>query len=368
MQQVDDVYREGKQGRPAASPTSVLEEDPLVVGSWSMWDLSLPIDSPSVSHHASPIRTSPLRSSMSSPLRDAMHLTSKRGAEGNNNSNSAGSRSLVETLQNCLTSLPQSTNMGDSVGRSLSDPNGAPSSATTSRQLSSRPPGKRRPRASRRTPTTILETNPSEFKDMVQKLTGIPSATPAGVPVRPQPQRASANHLVRPETLRSIRRLPPISSPPRPPITPAPITVLQHSQQNNTSPVLAAMTPTALKREFPEESSSSPLYGSYESVMKRAMSAPTTSMESWWSDNDKPRGPSMTNLNPELPFTMSSGDALTNAILSAASGTTASPDYARLDSADGQLAQEEQEFAFAQIEIESWLSAQDHASAESMCG
>jgi hypothetical protein len=115
-----------------------------------------------------------------------------------------------------------------------------------------------------------------------------------------------------------------------------------------------------VKREFPEESSSSP----YESVMKRAMSAPTTSMESWWSDNDNSYGPN--SLGPQFP--LSTGDALTNAILSAASGTTASPDFAGLDSADGQLAPEEQDLFFSQMEIESWLSAQDHTSAESMRG
>lgn len=341
MIQVEDVCRVGKQGLPAASPTSVLEED-----SWFSWESS------SLSRHASPLRPS----SMSSP----MQLTSTQGVEGNSN-NSACTRSLVETLQNCLSSLPQSTNMGDSAGRSLSD-----STTTSSRQCSSRPPSKRRPRVSRRTPTTILEINPNEFLDMVQKLTGIARATPAAAPVRPHPQRASPTNLVRPETLRSIRRLPPISSPARPLLTPSPTAFLRHLQRNHTpggllyAPMAGAQCP--VKREFPEESSSSP----HESVMKRAMSAPTTSMESWWSDNDNSYGPN--SLGPQFP--LSTGDALTNAILSAASGTTASPDFAGLDSADGQLAQEEQEqdLFFSQMEIESWLSAQDHTSAESMRG
>lgn len=341
MLQGEDVYRVGKQGRAAASPTSVLEED-----SWFTWESSSLIDPPV---HASPLRPS----SMSSPLRDTMQHTSKQGVEGNiNNSTSGSTRSLVETLQNCLTSLPQSTNC-------LSDP----MATTTSRQCSSRPPCKRRPRVSRRTPTTILETNPNEFRDMVQKLTGIPSATPGAAPVRPHPQRASPTNLVRPETLRSIRRLPPMSSPPRPPLTSSPITFLRHLQRNHTPGGLYAPNTASnhpLKREFPEESS-------HESMMKRAMSAPTTSMESWWSDNDNSHGPnSMSRLGPSFPF--STGDALTNAILSAASGTTASPDFARLDSADGQLAQEEQDSFFNQMEIESWLSAQDHTLAESMRG
>lgn len=63
--------------------------------------------------------------------------------------------------------------------------------------------------------------------------------------------------------------------------------------------------------------------------------------------------------NSPLKFSMSCSDSFNDSLakesndLLMTSGITMSSEYARIDSADGQLAQEEEEFNF-----ESWLSAE----------
>lgn len=375
MLQVEDVFCVGKLGAwPAASPTSVLEEDPYsdLMAEWaSTWEASTPPSSSVSQPVLSPIRGSPLRS----PSNSEPAMPPQQSTEAPKRT----TRSLVETLHECLTSLPQASAIMADQERSTSDPTGATTTSAL-RQSSSRPPGKRRPRASRRTPTTIFETDPSEFRDMVQKLTGIPTATPGGAaPVRPRPQRASS--ALRPETLRSIRRLPPMGPPRPPPPLPSPLPpFLQHLQRSRTSEVINPAAKPArsfpgfarsCKREFDateDQHSSSSALGSHtsyrEPLMKRVMSAPTTSISSWW---DQQRVSESQNMNistseqanitdtANAPFAMSSSSYSDSLAQEALLSSGPSPEFVRIDSADGQLAQEEQDFNFSQIE--SWLSA-----------
>jgi len=94
--------------------------------------------------------------------------------------------------------------------------------------------------------------------------------------------------------------------------------------------------------------------------MKRAMSAPTTSMpSSWWEQELQSRNIDMTaDANP--PFAMSSSSESPSAYNMGSLGMEnllqAPSEYARMDSAGGQWVQEEQEFTFSQIE--SWLAAE----------
>ncbi|XP_024358253.1 uncharacterized protein [Physcomitrium patens] len=301
MLQVDDVLSAGKFGSLAASPISVLDPS---MANWS-WDSTTPL----VSQHGSPLRGSPLRS-CSSPSSDATHnqehvsqeplFGSMRGRGGAmETSTPARTRPLVEALKNCLTSLPHSTHTGDRAGLSSNNPSGA--TPTTSRSGGStsnplgptKPASKRRSRASRRTPTTVLETNPSEFRDTVQRLTGIPSMPNQNTaPVRPQPKRPNPGTFLRPDALRSIRRLPPISSPPPllnpfmngrvPSMNPAThISFLQHLQRIASEQVM----PQLPKRE-PEGSIPLTFFESDGTDPSLVMPVPSMPSEQWWTDPD----------------------------------------------------------------------------------
>uniref|UniRef100_A0A7I4CF35 VQ domain-containing protein n=2 Tax=Physcomitrium patens TaxID=3218 RepID=A0A7I4CF35_PHYPA len=223
---------------------SGLEKD-LAMANWQ-WDWDFELEG----QQESPLSSSPLRSS-SSPcslaIRSEEHVAQEplsddgqcRDEMGVDNS-PASSRSLVQTLQKCLTSLPQYTNMTDCARQSMSDPAGA--APTTSRNFSSpskslgptKPSPKRRQRPSRRTPVTVLETNPWEFRDTVQRLTGLRAApNPNAALVRPQPTRPGPSTFVRPDYLQPLRPFRSISTPtpqPNPFITPLspPMNPLMH--------------------------------------------------------------------------------------------------------------------------------------------
>lgn len=374
MQQVETLYSVGKGAWPAASPTSVLEEDLSDFMADCSWEASPP---PSVSQPStsSPIRGSPLSRSplQGSPLHSSsssesamQQLQDSRPASAEGHKTT---RSLVQTLQECLTSLPQSTTSGDNNRRSLSDPTGATTSSSL--QSSSRSASKRRPRASRRTPTTILETNPSDFRDMVQKLTGIPSATPTpgAAPVRPRPQRANSNgSFIRPETLHSIRRLPAMAPPPPLP-TPLP-PFLQHLQRRRTPEMIHSTTvkpaqscPLPFARSCKREFDQTEDHMTSESLMKRAMSAPTTSMPSWWWEQESESRNIDVTADANPPFAMSNSSESPSAYKMDSLGmenllpvSEAPTEYVRMDSASGQWVQEEQEFTFS--ELESWLATE----------
>lgn len=168
MQLTDQVYRV-KLGSGVASPTSVLVEEELMA-SWP-WEAK-----PPQTRQGSPLYEGASQAAMRTETRPT----------------------LVETLQTCLTSLPHTTMAtATSRGQSLMPQLGSGcedgkvetvdansmASSRTAQNMTSAPKsagaggakvGKRRSRASRRVPTTVLEANSSDFREMVQKLTGFP--------------------------------------------------------------------------------------------------------------------------------------------------------------------------------------------------
>ena len=207
----------GKADSPGASPTSVLDNSGMA--GWTLESMS------SGSQHSSPLRSS--TSSQSNEAQPNPHDTRNLSKQENAVSqNPSSSNTLVETLKTCLTTLPHHHSntaamssvshhrvMNESSSRKKTSNNSsllpashnsasAASKVSTSGASSSKPLGvvgtkatKRRPRASRRVPTTVLEASCNEFRDMVQKLTGIPAGHHApkgehhGGAVRPQPIR-----------------------------------------------------------------------------------------------------------------------------------------------------------------------------------
>ncbi len=212
-----------------ASPTSVLVlQEEVMMGSWDS-------ETPSPSQDGSQ-----KKKSMEAAAVEERKLCS-RDVESSATSQSTSRSSLVETLQTCLTSLPSSTKSVSTASMVVRQPWTKSSSSVmaASRTSNRASPGlaaptaackaesvdviaissrvtnsshsvgattskvaKRRCRASRRVPTTVLNAEPSNFLDLVQKLTGIRNKKKpelGGVqPVqllRPQPRRppTSAN-------------------------------------------------------------------------------------------------------------------------------------------------------------------------------
>lgn len=220
----------GKADSPGASPTSVLDESGMA--SWPWESMS------SGSQHSSPLRSTSSQSNEAQPNhQDTTNLIKQDDVVLKNPSPSSthapsSSNTLVETLKTCLTTLPHHSTAATmssvshrvinessrkKTGNSLlpaSNNSGSVASKVSS-GASSKPlgvvgtkPTKRRPRASRRVPTTVLEASCNEFRDMVQKLTGIPAGHHAakgehhGGAVRPQPIRpgmANGSLVDRPE-------------------------------------------------------------------------------------------------------------------------------------------------------------------------
>ena len=208
----------GKADSPGASPTSVLDNSGMA--SWTLESMS------SGSQHSSPLRSTSSQSNEAQPNhQNTRNLSKQDDAVSQNPSASSthapsSGNTLVETLKTCLTTLPHhntaaamssvSHRVINESGRKTcgggsllpaSNNSGSVASKVSS-GASSKPlgvvgpkPTKRRPRASRRVPTTVLEANCNEFRDMVQKLTGIPAGHHAskgehhGGAVRPQPIR-----------------------------------------------------------------------------------------------------------------------------------------------------------------------------------
>ena len=174
-----------------------LGEEPAaaLMADWS-WD--------SAANASSSQQTSPMQ--LNSPLQSSSSQSSHEAMQGPAIRVNSGRTSLVETLQTCLTSLPSASALASPTDPSgtASSPmrqsrsGGALSGPSTSRALGPAKPAKRRSRASRRVPTTVLEATSGDFRDMVQRLTGIPPAS-STTPLRPQPQRASpSTNFIRP--------------------------------------------------------------------------------------------------------------------------------------------------------------------------
>lgn len=220
----------GKADSPGASPTSVLDDSGMA--SWTWDSIS------SGSQHSSPLRSTSSQSNEAQPNhQDTTNLSKQDDAVLKNPSASSthapsSSNTLVETLKTCLTTLPHhstATAMSSVSHRAINESsrkktgssvlpasnNSGSAASKVSSGASSKPlgvvgtkPTKRRPRASRRVPTTVLEASCNEFRDMVQKLTGIPAGHHAskgehhGGAVRPQPIRpgmANGSLVDRPE-------------------------------------------------------------------------------------------------------------------------------------------------------------------------
>ena len=226
-----------------------VEELPAaIMANWS-WESA----NASSSQQASPIQSSPLPSSSSHSSHEAMQRTAPVEAPAN-----PSRSSLEETLQTCLTSLPPSTS-------ALQSPAPEPSRVSSSRALGPTKPSKRRSRATKRVPTTVLEANTIEFKDMVQRLTGIPAST-SPAPVRPQPHRAP---FIRPD-----RPLPTTSM-----LPPPPASSFNDILRRNSAKQFSPHRSLNVKPELEAGSSSTPFSMSESIMTTRALSAP---VGSWW--------------------------------------------------------------------------------------
>jgi hypothetical protein len=218
------VNRMSSDGVAAASPTSVLvAQEEVMIG--TCWESAT--NSPSQDAAAPRPREdqngvifeskAPGTQAVEQPR--GMKLCCSRDVESSSSTTSqsspTGSRSsLVETLQTCLTSLvPQTTKSMDrlSPGKTthpqfsglheesaiLIDAAAAQTSNCNRFTTASHSVGaattkvaKRRFRASRRVPTTFLDSDPSDFLDLVQRLTSINAVEPGDLGVRvPQPKR-----------------------------------------------------------------------------------------------------------------------------------------------------------------------------------
>ncbi len=221
------VNRMSSDGVAAASPTSVLvAQEEVMIG--SCWESAT--NSPSQDaaaprphgHQNGVIFESKAPGTQAVEQPRGMKLCCFRDVESSSTTTTTTSQSsptssrssLVETLQTCLTSLvPHTTKSMDrlSPGKTthpqfsglqeesaiLMDAAAAQTSNCNRFTTASHSVGatttkvaKRRFRASRRVPTTFLDSDPSDFQDLVQRLTSINAVKPGDLGVRvPQPKR-----------------------------------------------------------------------------------------------------------------------------------------------------------------------------------
>ncbi|CAM6036854.1 unnamed protein product [Sphagnum compactum] len=221
------VNRMSSDGVAAASPTSVLvaQEEVMIGSCWESATNSPSQDAaaPRPHEHQNGVifeSKAPGTQAVEQPR--GMKLCCSRDVESpstittitSQSSPTSSRSSLVETLQTCLTSLvPHTTKSMDrlSPGKTthpqfsglqeesaiLVDAAAAQTSNCNRFTTASHSVGatttkvaKRRFRASRRVPTTFLDSDPSDFQDLVQRLTSINAVKPGDLGVRvPQPKR-----------------------------------------------------------------------------------------------------------------------------------------------------------------------------------
>ncbi|KAG0581985.1 hypothetical protein KC19_3G025500 [Ceratodon purpureus] len=308
---------------------------------------------------ASPlVQGSPLQSSSSQSSHEAMQRTSQEfmqpplDALGLGVRTTSSRTSLVETLQTCLTSLPSPTNapaLASPTGGSLSDPSGASTptlqqsrsagalSGSTSKALGPAKPTKRRSRASRRVPTTVLEATSSDFRDMVQRLTGV-SAANSAAPVRPQPQRAAPTTFIRPDRpLPSATVIRPAANSSMLNLS-TPTTSLEsnvasfddifHILQRSSSELFAPLHSSNIKREFHQaESSVQPFSMSGSIMATRPLLTPSNTTWTWESAaHEQSRHFEFPNASSSLAFANEIIGASGEANVSSTSGLIVLPD------------------------------------------
>jgi len=219
------VNRMSSDGVAAASPTSVLvaQEEVMIGSCWESATNSPSQDAaaPRPHEHQNGVifeSKAPGTQAVEQPT--GMKLCCSKDVESSSTtttsqlSPTSSRSSLVETLQTCLTSLvPHTTKSMDrlSPGKTthpqfsglqeesavVMDAAAAQTSncnrftiASHSVGATTTKVGKRRFRASRRVPTTFLDSDPSNFQDLVQRLTCINAVKPGDLGVRvPQPKR-----------------------------------------------------------------------------------------------------------------------------------------------------------------------------------
>jgi hypothetical protein len=297
-----------------------VEESPAaIMADWS-WESA----NASSSQQASPIQSSPLPSSSSHSSHEAMQRTAPVEAPAN-----PSRFSLVETLQTCLTSLPPSTS-------ALQSPAPEPSRVSSSRALGPTKPSKRRSRATKRVPTTVLEASTIEFKDTVQRLTGIPAST-SPAPVRPQPQRATFIRPDRPLPATSMLRPPPANSSILNFSTPPPASSFDDILRRNSAELFSPLRGLNVKRELEAGSSSTPFSMSGSIMTTRALSAPVSS---WWDA----AAHDLQNV---------SSSSLANEII----GTTSGP---RNESTSAGLIMLPEDNEVSMSQFDAWLADQDN--------
>lgn len=193
MQHGDGVNIIGKAGNLGASPTSVLKE---VMASWS-WDT---MEAANKNESAVPTYQINEVQNLDYQIREEDTVIRERAQTrlqaANNN---AGAVSSSDESFHSMT-MPPGGGSSSATHQQQQVPNTTTTSSTSKPLGVTKRPTKRRPRASRRVPTTVLEAQSRDFRDLVLKLTGIPPAAAptgdlGGHILRPQPQRANSAPL-----------------------------------------------------------------------------------------------------------------------------------------------------------------------------
>lgn len=190
MQHGDGVSIIGKVGNSGASPKSVLKE---VMASWS-WDT---MEAANKNESAVPTYQMNEVENLDYQIREedtVIREPAQTRLQAVNNN--AGAVSSSDESFHSMT-MPSGGGSSSAPHQQQQVPN-TTTTTSTSRPLGvTKRPTKRRPRASRRVPTTVLEAQSRDFRDLVLKLTGIPPAVAptgdlGGHILRPQPQRANS--------------------------------------------------------------------------------------------------------------------------------------------------------------------------------